>query len=445
MATSLIEQARSWHAEIERLRQEIVDDLVETKVSSLKDEIAQGQRIHFGVKNIQVLASKLEKYYEDESGVRALEFDGLAGNGDDQQTFSLFYDQLYDLREFHKGAKPLQPEPVPLKSIPLEQMVEFSGEEFSGKYLDLYPMFQRFLNCKAFKRVKYVKYLRIFHDFDNVDVTKKNHDYIEYLQELSGYLVSYHERIFPLYPTKKIMDRIKDHYTTKSEVEPLFCDICSKQFSKATVFEHHVKSQKHVKKAKLRQNGNISFVDISLLEEQIRCYAILLSDRIQATIQFAESMQTQTFLEMYTERTRVSDPEESSDEEEGTDLIYNPKNVPLGWDGKPIPYWLYKLHGLNIEYKCEICGDFSYWGPRAFDQHFGESRHVNGLRTLGIPNSKHFKNITKMDDAIALYHRIQDLDKNRIFRPEVDEEFEDAEGNVFNRKTFEDLRRQGLL
>ena len=36
--------------------------------------------------------------------------------------------------------------------------------------------------------------------------------------------------------------------------------------------------------------------------------------------------------------------EEGSDEEE---YIYNPLKLPLGWDGKPIPYWLYKLHGLN--------------------------------------------------------------------------------------------------
>ena len=36
---------------------------------------------------------------------------------------------------------------------------------------------------------------------------------------------------------------------------------------------------------------------------------------------------------------------EDSDEEE--DYIYNPLKLPLGWDGKPIPYWLYKLHGLN--------------------------------------------------------------------------------------------------
>ena len=35
----------------------------------------------------------------------------------------------------------------------------------------------------------------------------------------------------------------------------------------------------------------------------------------------------------------------SSDEED--DFVYNPLKLPMGWDGKPIPYWLYKLHGLN--------------------------------------------------------------------------------------------------
>jgi hypothetical protein len=38
--------------------------------------------------------------------------------------------------------------------------------------------------------------------------------------------------------------------------------------------------------------------------------------------------------------------------------VYNPLKLPLGWDGKPIPYWLYKLHGLNMEFKCEICGNY---------------------------------------------------------------------------------------
>lgn len=51
-----------------------------------------------------------------------------------------------------------------------------------------------------------------------------------------------------------------------------------------------------------------------------------------------------------------------ADEDEEDEFIYNPLKLPLGWDGKPIPYWLYKLHGLNQEFKCEICGNYSYWG-----------------------------------------------------------------------------------
>lgn len=50
----------------------------------------------------------------------------------------------------------------------------------------------------------------------------------------------------------------------------------------------------------------------------------------------------------------------SGDEsEEEDEFVYNPLKLPLGWDGKPIPYWLYKLHGLNLEFKCEICGECS--------------------------------------------------------------------------------------
>ena len=51
-----------------------------------------------------------------------------------------------------------------------------------------------------------------------------------------------------------------------------------------------------------------------------------------------------------------------AEQEEEEDRIYNPLKLPLGWDGKPIPYWLYKLHGLGVEYRCEICSDFVYMG-----------------------------------------------------------------------------------
>jgi hypothetical protein len=89
------------------------------------------------------------------------------------------------------------------------------------------------------------------------------------------------------------------------------------------------------------------------------------------------------------------------EEEEEEERIYNPLKLPLGWDGKPIPYWLYKLHGLGVEYRCEICSDHVYMGRKNFERHFQESRHAFGMRALGLPNTKHFHEITKIEDALA--------------------------------------------
>ena len=40
--------------------------------------------------------------------------------------------------------------------------------------------------------------------------------------------------------------------------------------------------------------------------------------------------------------------------------------------------------------------------------------------------------------------RVQDKNKGG-FKPDVEEEYEDASGNVYNKKTYEDMKRQGLL
>lgn len=62
--------------------------------------------------------------------------------------------------------------------------------------------------------------------------------------------------------------------------------------------------------------------------------------------------------------------EGEDDEEEQEERIYNPLKLPLGWDGRPIPYWLFKLHGLGVEYRCEICSDGVYMGRKNFEKHF---------------------------------------------------------------------------
>ena len=52
--------------------------------------------------------------------------------------------------------------------------------------------------------------------------------------------------------------------------------------------------------------------------------------------------------------------EAPSDSDEEDEFIYNPLKLPLGYDGKPIPYWLYKLHGLNQVRICMAMQQPSY-------------------------------------------------------------------------------------
>ncbi|KJP87469.1 hypothetical protein AK88_02901 [Plasmodium fragile] len=139
------------------------------------------------------------------------------------------------------------------------------------------------------------------------------------------------------------------------------------------------------------------------------------------------------------------DEADEEDEDDDEKPIYNPLNLPLGHDNKPIPYWLYKLHGLSKEYTCEICGNYSYFGRAQFEKHFYEWRHSFGMKCLNIPNTLHFKEITKIDDALNLYERLKKQTQMNVFKPDQEVECEDSKGNVMNMKAYDDLKRQGLL
>lgn len=67
------------------------------------------------------------------------------------------------------------------------------------------------------------------------------------------------------------------------------------------------------------------------------------------------------------------------------------------------------------------------------------------MRVLNIPNTAHFANVTKIKDALNLWDKLKDEKSRERFQPENEEEFEDSVGNVVNKKTYEDLSRQGLL
>ena len=86
------------------------------------------------------------------------------------------------------------------------------------------------------------------------------------------------------------------------------------------------------------------------------------------------------------------------------------------------------------------------------------------MRALGLPNTKHFHEITKIEDALAcmsplsfiveslirltylpVAEKLKREGRKEISQAETTEEMEDEEGNVYDRKTYEDLKKQGLI
>ena len=62
------------------------------------------------------------------------------------------------------------------------------------------------------------------------------------------------------------------------------------------------------------------------------------------------------------------------------------------------------------------------------------------------PNpEQEFHGITLIEDAYTLWAKMKAERGVADWNPELDEEFEDRQGNVMNRKTYTDLARQGLL
>ncbi|BGP37965.1 Pre-mRNA-splicing factor sap61 [Rhodotorula kratochvilovae] len=282
----------------------------------------------------------------------------------------------------------------------------------------------------------------------------------------------------------------------KKEGEGIWCAACQKSFSKESVYTAHLTGKKHVKAAAKLASGvdgdsssgaaPTSSALASLRHAKNRALALkealitaLLSPApldapgpLSAIL--ADTQANTERRAALTDKERQAEAEEleareaaeaaaaaaaaaaskkggaaaarDDDEDEADDgRIYNPLKLPLGWDGKPIPYWLYKLHGLGVEYKCEICSDHVYQGRKNFERHFQESRHAFGMRALGLPNTKHFHEITRIEDAIALAEKLKQEGRAELSQAELTEELEDEEGNVYNRKTYEDLKRQGLV
>ncbi|KAI9358577.1 hypothetical protein DFJ73DRAFT_144259 [Zopfochytrium polystomum] len=464
---SILEAQRRAHEEVERLEDLIVKDLMQP-MKTHREKLRQAHRVNRHLERIQERSGYLLETYEDKEGQRKAEINAISGATE----FSEFYQRLKDVKDYHRRFPNESVEPMELQFMKMEQEQEvegleaiFTGEERLGKFLDLNAVFELYINLKNIKKVTYQAFIGEFDKFEEVPAeTKSTAEYSKFLDELYAYLVSFCARSKPLYNwasiEEEVINAVKESIEANQDDgeggDPLFCKPCDKHFAKQTVYDAHLTGKKHKKAAEQLQSGAANGKPAGakerrakILEKEALIIRIAqdLEDVRQATRTYLDQKQTLSYDELrkYFDEEQAVEVEESDSESEDGERIYNPLKLPIGWDGKPIPYWLYKLHGLGVEYPCEICGGFIYMGRKAFDRHFQEWKHSNGMKALGIPNTKHFHEITLIADVRALWEKLKAQAKAEAFKAEAMEEFEDAEGNVFNKKTFDDLRRQGLL
>ncbi|KAM3670200.1 LOW QUALITY PROTEIN: splicing factor 3A subunit 3-like [Ammospiza maritima maritima] len=402
MEMTLEQQQQQYHEE-QGLMDMMVREML-TKKSRLHDQINSDHHTRAMQDRYMGVSSSLWELY-DHKGLREEELSTISGPNE----FVEFYNRLKQIEEYHQKyphgmCVPMSVEFEELlkaRDNPSEEaqnLVEFTDEEGYGRYLDLHDCYLKYINLKSSEKFDYITYLATFDQLFNIPKERKNAEYKRYLQVLLENLQGYTDRVKPLLDQNELFGKIQTEFEKKWEhgTFPGWPEETSSALTHAGAHTHENVQRKPARTGEQREE----------------------------------------------EEEQVSD---SKNEDEENEIIYNPKNLPLGWDGKPIPYWLYKLHGLNINYRCEICGNCTYQGPRAFQRHFAEWRHAHGMRCLGIPNTAHFASITQIEDAVSLWAKLKQQKPSERWQPDTEEEYEDSSGNVVNKKTYKDLRCQGLL
>jgi len=446
--------------------------------AQIQERLNRDHEISQLLDQIQKQASGLIAIYRDEDGHRSREIQQI-GAGD---AFDEFYRRVEEIKEHHARYPNEQAENSELRYKPRDpgdatdlgpSMVDlmFSGEEAFGRFFDLHTSHESYINLPGVKRVTYLQYLDAFDNFTPgfgglKKADKLSDQYFKYVGDLGSYLESFMRRTRPLENLDKVFasfDAEFEEAWNKDEVEnwqdekapstsaapqlsspdAVWCDACMKEFKNENVYKGHLSGRKHIKAAEQRaaassetadgQNGTSPTVRlkeraVASREDRVQRLAKAMSTERDDTRVNCERRQGMTERErqqelenLFSTPAEVVQGQDADDDEEESreDKIANPLKLPLAWDGHPIPFWLYRLHGLGQELPCEICecpplhtythargalltrsptgGKFVYMGRRAFEKHFNEARHIYGLKCLGITgNTALFRDITSM-------------------------------------------------
>ncbi|KAF7884852.1 hypothetical protein EAF00_010670 [Botryotinia globosa] len=497
----ILEEQRFLHEDLERLEQGIADRVAEDP-KQVRERLNRDHQIGHFLGRIQDQSKRLLDIYKDVDGVRSKEIQSISTG----EPLEEFYKQLGEIKSFHQRY-PNEPvenlEKAYKKKAPMEGETAtseidnmFTGEEAFGRFLDLTTIHEIFLNLPNIKRLSYLQYLDNFDSFAPPTCPVKRPDkmtdqYFAYVGELANYLESFMRRTRPLENLDKLFASVEEDFekawkdndvpgwkleitapVNGSSASGIWCADCEKEFKNENVYKGHLPGKKHVRSAEARaarmaetgedSNGAIQPTSstarlkeraIAEREYRVRRLAAAMTQERSDTRVNVERKQGMTERErqmeldaLFAESSSATPRDGDSDSEsDSDDKVYNPLKLPLAWDGKPIPFWLYKLHGLGVEFKCEICGNYVYMGRRAFDKHFNEARHIYGLKCLGITNTTLFREITGIDDALKLWDKLQREKKKGKTEETGVVQMEDAEGNVMPEKVYYDLQKQGLL
>lgn len=506
MASSgALEQQRLALEDIDRLENAIAERVTAHSASKRANMLMQHQIAQF-LEKAQQRATEFENITQDASGERRKDILDIQNAGHAMEGFHervraiRAFHRKYPGREIENLEESYKLKPLQDLNYSLVDEI-FSGEERYGRFLDMNRLHEQYINIKGVKPMSITNYLDSLTNFDSIPSRLKNSKYIEYLDSLIAYLKEFYQKTRPLQPTEKAFEVIQVEFeiawnagkfsilkngeltshegkmvngTDSPEQRPLFCKACNKLYSKNTVFQahlsgkHHKKLQRRLEEAQTQDSdaqksenaeNATAFADKSrkLAEREFTAQKIagLLSKELKDTRENIVRKQTLTSTEWEEEMESIeaaeleaemnAATEENNDDDELRDSdgkLYNPLKLPLGWDGKPIPFWLWKLHGLGVEYPCEICGNYVYMGRKNFDKHFLEQRHVYGLKCLGIQPSHLFSQITSIQDAISVWNKIRRDKRATERRNESAMEVEDSEGNVMSERVYNDLKAQ---
>lgn len=373
-----------------------------------------------------------------------------------------------------------------------EALVKFSGEECFGLYLDLFNLHRQYIDVihnqnqqnrnrnkidmksasslmsfhieEDNENLTYLEFLEKINNAKKIDFIPKTPLGAKFAQDFVDYLLSFIDRTNPFFDVESFLKSVDDMFMAQyrgillqehsRQQNSFYCPYCDKYFETEEMLTKHNTQNSHKKNVtKSEKTGGLENLIEKRGKKKIKFEGQLyllfqliekVRPRLTATIENTKRRETASaaVLEAEADLDAPIVFDESDDEDE--QHFYNPKGLPLGWDGKPIPYWLYKLHGLSVEYKCEICGNKSYWGSLSFERHFFDTKHKNGLKALGIPPTRQFLYVTGVSEALALYDKLKKSIEQEVWQ-KGDEEVETEDGQVMSYKIYRDLTNQGII